>query len=482
MDVVVKHAFVAHGEGELGAKEGELVLLVEQSSSSEWWKVRNRDGDSGWIPSTYLSKLDNCASSTGNSVENTDTTHDNDAEICIAVHRFTATHADEISFKVGDAIEVLQKKNDGWWKGRVQGLDWTGWFPANYVEPKKKPRKKKVRREESTSSKSSVQSQSSSSGTVTDSDVDLISQLQGAESHSATEAPPHSTEQRLKALYPYTANNEDELSISENDVLYLLRSDETDLMLQQGWWQVMNGDGHIGLIPANYVESVSSTSNVPFRAVALHVYNSEGGEELSFLEGQVLDIIQSDSEWWYARDGETGTSGYVPSNYLRPLGEVERRDDPDKSNETGKDTASGDKEVESASASSSSSTERRSSSNKLRNSRRIPAGPFSQKDWYFGPMSRKECESIFTRIATAVDGDYLVRDGGKHALDFVLSVKSLERVRHFRVSMGEGTFSLVPTVKHKSMDELIGHYKKVHLFTEADGKKLVLKNILFGDT
>ena len=104
MDVVVKHAFVAHGEGELGAKEGELVLLVEQSSSSEWWKVRNRDGDSGWIPSTYLSKLDNCASSTGNSVENSDTTHDNDAEICIAVHRFTATHADEISFKVSGIL------------------------------------------------------------------------------------------------------------------------------------------------------------------------------------------------------------------------------------------------------------------------------------------------------------------------------------------------------------------------------------------
>ena len=29
-------------------------------------------------------------------------------------------------FEVGDAIEVLQKKDDGWWKGRVQGLDWTG--------------------------------------------------------------------------------------------------------------------------------------------------------------------------------------------------------------------------------------------------------------------------------------------------------------------------------------------------------------------
>ena len=91
---------------------------------------------------------------------------------------------------------------------------------------------------------------------------------------------------------------------------------------------------------------------------------------------------------------------------------------------------------------------------------------------------QQECEGIFSRNEGG-DGDYLVRDGGKHALDFVLSVKSLERIRHFRVTMGEGTFSLVPTVKHKSMDDLIQYYENVHLFTEADGKKLLLKNILF---
>ena len=28
--------------------------------------------------------------------------------------------------QVGDSIEVMQKKEDGWWKGRVHGLDWTG--------------------------------------------------------------------------------------------------------------------------------------------------------------------------------------------------------------------------------------------------------------------------------------------------------------------------------------------------------------------
>ena len=95
MDVLVKHAFVARGDGELSAKEGELLLLVEQSSSSEWWKVRNRDGDSGWIPSTYLAKVEPAL----DAQDDPRAPHDN-SEICIAVHRFTATHADEISFKV----------------------------------------------------------------------------------------------------------------------------------------------------------------------------------------------------------------------------------------------------------------------------------------------------------------------------------------------------------------------------------------------
>ena len=101
MDVVVRHAFVARGEGELAAKEGELLLLVEQTSS-EWWKVRNREGDSGWIPSTYLRKVH----ASPDAVDDENQPHDS-ADICIAVHRFTATHADEISFKVSFHARVV---------------------------------------------------------------------------------------------------------------------------------------------------------------------------------------------------------------------------------------------------------------------------------------------------------------------------------------------------------------------------------------
>jgi len=462
MDVIVKHAFIARGEGELSGKEGERLLLVEQSTTG-WWKMRNREGLSGWIPSTYLDKIE------ANLTSLDEKDNPDKAEICIAVHRFSATHADEISFKVGDSIEVMQKKEDGWWKGRVHGLDWTGWFPADHVEPKKKPRrKKKVQREESSASKSSSWSQSSE--VVTDSDADSTCLKRGAESHShlSSESLPATTEQKLKVLYSHAAGDEDELSIAENDILYLVRRDESDLTAQQGWWQVMNSEGRTGLVPANYVEFVSS-SDTSFRAIALHDYNSVGGEEMSFVEGQILDVVHSDSEWWFVCDGETGNAGYAPSNYLRPL--VKHGEFPSSNGEPKKSNSKDNCDRESL------SSERRSMTNKVRSSRKIPVGPFSLKEWYFGPMSRKECEAIFAKSETC-DGDYLVRDGGKHALDFVLSVKSSDRVRHFRITMGHGTFSLVPTMMHKSMDSLINHHKSTHLFTEADGLKLLLKRIL----
>ena len=38
---------------------------------------------------------------------------------------------DELSFKVGDVIEILDMTDDKWWHGSVG--ESTGWFPANFV-------------------------------------------------------------------------------------------------------------------------------------------------------------------------------------------------------------------------------------------------------------------------------------------------------------------------------------------------------------
>jgi hypothetical protein len=65
-----------------------------------------------------------------------------------------------------------------------------------------------------------------------------------------------------KALYPYTAQTNEELTISQNDLLYLLEKSSTD-----DWWKVKkkipgsNVEEPSGLVPNNYIQPVSTASS-----------------------------------------------------------------------------------------------------------------------------------------------------------------------------------------------------------------------------
>lgn len=48
-----------------------------------------------------------------------------------ALYDFTAEESDELGFKAGDIIEVLDRSDVSWWRGRLRGN--TGLFPANYT-------------------------------------------------------------------------------------------------------------------------------------------------------------------------------------------------------------------------------------------------------------------------------------------------------------------------------------------------------------
>ena len=50
----------------------------------------------------------------------------------IAVYPYNAQHEDELTFHKDSVINVLNKDDDNWWKGEVNGL--IGMFPSNYVE------------------------------------------------------------------------------------------------------------------------------------------------------------------------------------------------------------------------------------------------------------------------------------------------------------------------------------------------------------
>lgn len=53
-------------------------------------------------------------------------------KLALALHDFNASSTDELSFRSGDQITVINEVLDGWWMGELQGR--TGLFPTTYVE------------------------------------------------------------------------------------------------------------------------------------------------------------------------------------------------------------------------------------------------------------------------------------------------------------------------------------------------------------
>ena len=114
----------------------------------------------------------------------------------------------------------------------------------------------------------------------------------------------------LRAVYDYEAASEQELSISEGDILYLLeRADD-------GWWTVkkrvpLQADKEpTGIVPHNYVEPAPSLGN----AHSLYSYEQQSPEEVSFSEGTVFNVYADDGDWILV--GSDDKYGFVPANYI----------------------------------------------------------------------------------------------------------------------------------------------------------------------
>lgn len=51
---------------------------------------------------------------------------------CVAQYDFKATRNDELNILSGDEIVIIEKRQDGWWKGKLN--DSIGLFPSTYVK------------------------------------------------------------------------------------------------------------------------------------------------------------------------------------------------------------------------------------------------------------------------------------------------------------------------------------------------------------
>ncbi|RLV95670.1 Actin cytoskeleton-regulatory complex protein SLA1 [Spathaspora sp. JA1] len=120
-----------------------------------------------------------------------------------------------------------------------------------------------------------------------------------------------------KALYDYTAQAEEELTIQTDDILYLLERSDVD-----DWWKVKKrvlaqGDAEVeepfGIVPSNYIEEAPIIK----QATALYDYDKQTEEEVSFKEGDKFNIYDlNDPDWILVSNVSKTEFGFVPSNYI----------------------------------------------------------------------------------------------------------------------------------------------------------------------
>lgn len=141
---------------------------------------------------------------------------------------------------------------------------------------------------------------------------------------------------------------------------------------------------------------------------ALWPFESRHADELSFQEGDLFSVIRRNGDWWSARridkNGRVLDTGIVPSNYL------------------------------------------------------VRAESLEMQPWFFGTMNRFEAQSHLLGPGND-QGAFLIRQSEKDNVGYVLSVRTSNGVKHFKVLQGsEGHFYVEPNHHFSSLIDLVEHY------------------------
>ncbi|XP_055241502.2 SH3 domain-containing protein 19 isoform X7 [Gorilla gorilla gorilla] len=209
---VARFEYIGEQKDELSFSEGEIIILKEYVNE-EWARGEVR-GRTGIFPLNFVEPVEDYPTSGANVLStkvplktkkedsgSNSQVNSLSAEWCEALHSFTAETSDDLSFKRGDRIQILERLDSDWWRGRLQ--DREGIFPAVFVRPCP------------------------------------------AEAKSTLAIVPKG--RKAKALYDFRGENEDELSFKAGDIITELESVDDD-------W--MSGElmGKSGIFPKNYIQ------------------------------------------------------------------------------------------------------------------------------------------------------------------------------------------------------------------------------------
>ncbi|KJA24386.1 hypothetical protein HYPSUDRAFT_38820 [Hypholoma sublateritium FD-334 SS-4] len=126
---------------------------------------------------------------------------------------YTATSEFELAVQEGESVDILEADDGSGWVKVVDHRGNSGLVPASYVEI-----------------------------------------VGGGEDEQTTIHDAHS--KRARAIYAYTAQGSDELTLQPGDILELSSGPNGGDRYADGWWEGFNTQGTKGIFPSNYVESI----------------------------------------------------------------------------------------------------------------------------------------------------------------------------------------------------------------------------------
>jgi hypothetical protein len=139
---VAEYEYEKDEDNEIGFAEGEIIIDIE-FVDDDWWQGTNKAGESGLFPASYVSlkkggddeetEADAAPAPTLPTRSEPAPAPAAEGPSYVAEFDYDATEENELSFKEGDVITNVDKIEEDWWLGTINGE--RKLFPANYVSP-----------------------------------------------------------------------------------------------------------------------------------------------------------------------------------------------------------------------------------------------------------------------------------------------------------------------------------------------------------
>ncbi|CAH1991868.1 unnamed protein product [Acanthoscelides obtectus] len=211
--MIVEYDYTAKEPDELTIKKGDIIKDVVKKQGG-WWQGVLKD-KKGMFPDNFVRPMDS------SSVVMRNKKDVSRIRQCRVIFSYSPDHEDELSLNVGDIIDIIGEEEEGWWRGTLNGKE--GVFPSNFVEeivPQPKPSTRE----------------------------DLNSINHSSSDEKVPKLPHKPAKQFCEVKYPYKAQNDDELTLKEGDIVTLVSKESQD----PGWWRG-ELNGKVGVFPDNFV-------------------------------------------------------------------------------------------------------------------------------------------------------------------------------------------------------------------------------------